>query len=99
MKTSSEKSFNVLPFQTNDFWCLATFQPFQTFLLYSVFLCYMQKCDSRSDMQGLRREYAFIKKLILDTDTTQFPISHFSIISKDATYCTFNFNILFGIEQ
>lgn len=36
---------NLLMFhlqQTNVFWCLATFQ---TFLLYSVFLCYVQKCD------------------------------------------------------
>jgi len=85
--------------QTSVFWCLATFQSFQTSLLYSVFLCHMQKCDSGSDMQGLRREYAFIKKLILDTSTTQIPVSHFSTISKDATYCTFNFNILFSIEQ
>lgn len=76
---------NLLTFcllQTSVFWCLATFQ---TFLLYSVFLCHMQKCDSGNDMQGLKREYVFIKKLILDTDTTQFPVPHLSIISKDAT--------------
>lgn len=77
--------------QTTIFWHLTTLQSFQTLLLYLVFLYHMQKCDSASDMQGLRREHAFIKKLILHTDTTQFLISHLSNISKDTTYCTLNF--------
>lgn len=77
MKMNSEKSFNVSSSANKCFLVLGNFSDFSA--LYSVFVCYVQKRDVRTEVRICLYQQAY-----LDTDTIQFPISHIRITSKDA---------------